>query len=141
MEKLNHMINAPLPLTRKQNRDSRGLLSAYEVTEMTGVKFERYFVISNITGGQRGGHAHKYTHQVIDCVSGSFILNAMYSGCKYRFELNAESPAVFTPAMTWVEMNDITEDCSILVISSDRYNIENSIRTIDEYNTYCQTIN
>lgn len=134
------IIQRPFSLDSIQNKDHRGLLSAYELTQVTGVKFERYFIVSNIVGGHRGGHAHKYTHQVIDCIAGSFVLDTIYLGCNYRFKLDTESHPVFTPALTWVDMNEISNNCSILVLSSDSYSMANSLRSYEEYNTYCQSI-
>ena len=130
------MLPCELPTTI--NSDSRGVLVACEISKFTKVSFERFFVISDVIGGIRGGHAHKFTHQVIHCLSGSFLLSTEYNKRVCLFHMDKSSSPVFTPALTWVDMTNITTDCKILVLSSDEYDISNSLRN---YSDYCEYVN
>ncbi len=118
--------------------DSRGTLKACEVEKETGLNFKRFFIIRDVVGGRRGGHAHKYTDQVIQCLNGQFTLKTILNGNSETFKLGSEANPIYLPRMTWVEMVDITADCIILVLSSDSYAIESSIRNYDEF-VACET--
>ena len=50
--------------------------------------------------------------------------------------LDKLSPPVYLPKLTWVEMQDISEDALILVLSSDEYNFKNSLRTYNDYKKF-----
>ena len=130
---------SPYELPNVVNSDSRGVLTACEISKLTNISFQRYFVISHVIGGMRGGHAHKFTHQVIDCLSGSFLLSAEYNNTAHKFYMNQSSNPIFTPALTWVDMTNISSDCIILVLSSDEYNISNSIRNYTEFCDYIKS--
>ena len=130
----------PFELSTTTNSDSRGVLVACEVSKITNVTFERFFIISDVIGGIRGGHAHKFTHQIIHCLSGSFLLSTEYNRSVCDFHMNKSSSPVFTPALTWVDMTNISSDCKILVLSSDEYNISNSLRNYDDYCEYISSL-
>ena len=130
------MLTTPSELPYLRNSDSRGVLTACEITQQTGYAFERYFIVSNVTGGIRGGHAHKYTNQVISCPNGNFTLSIEFNSVHQSFKLNNQSSPIFTPALTWIDMVDISSDCIILVISSDAYDINNSLRNRQDYLSY-----
>ena len=119
-------------------KDSRGILRACEAEKETSISYKRYFIIKNVKGGKRGGHAHKYTDQIIDCIQGKFILRTVYNNREKIFTLNQDTKPINLPKMTWVEMTEISEDCIILVLSSDSYNMSNSIREFSEYTKYCE---
>lgn len=127
------MIQRPFQVPCNKNIDPTGVLSAYEITKHTGICFKRFFIVSNVSGGIRGGHAHKYTHQVICCLQGSFSLHLQHQGSSFRYLMCYESLPVYTPPLTWVDMLDISTDCIIMVLSSDEYNIANSLRSFSEY--------
>ena len=118
------------------NKDSRGILNSVEAFQQTGIKYLRYFIIRDIKGGIRGGHAHKETNQIMQIIQGSILLKFQYFDEKGSYKLNRDSKPIFLPKLTWVEMSEITEDAIILVLSSDEYNIKKSIRDIDNYNSY-----
>lgn len=121
-----------------KNSDDRGDLIACEAEQQTGISFKRFFVVKNVVGGTRGGHAHKYTDQVIACLSGQFTLKTHFNGNNMSFLMNCESDAVYLPRLTWVDMVGITEDCVILVLSSDSYVMANSLRSFSEFMEYCK---
>ena len=129
-------MKKPVNLNIINNEDERGILTACEIYKQTNCLFKRFFIISNIIGGKRGGHAHKYTDQVIHCVQGNFILELEYNNINMVYHLDQSSSAVFTPALTWVDMTNISNDCIILVLSTDEYNIRNSLRSYREYKEY-----
>ena len=122
------------------NKDSRGLLMAVEAFKQTGLVYKRFFLIQDIKGGVRGGHAHKYTDQILKVIKGSLRINYQYFSKKESLKLNHNSEPIFFPKLTWVEMTEITEETIILVLSSDEYNMENSLRDKDKFLDYISTI-
>lgn len=116
-----------------KNTDSRGNLTSVEVFKETGINYKRFFIIDNIKGGKRGGHAHKYTDQVLKIIRGS--MNLYYKNLKEEgsFYMNENSMPIFIPKLTWIEMNQISSDAIILVLSSDEYNIKESLREKNEF--------
>jgi dTDP-4-dehydrorhamnose 3,5-epimerase-like enzyme len=113
--------------------DERGVLSVCEITQLTGIAFKRFFVISDVRNGMRGGHAHRYTQQVLQCIQGSLTLSLEHNHIKYEYKLSKCSSPILLPCLTWTEMHEITNNCIILVLCSDKYNINNSIRTYAEF--------
>ncbi len=123
-------------LFETKNIDERGELISVELTKLTGKEFKRYFIISNIKGGERGGHAHIYTDQVLKMIKGSMNLHYEKNNKKRNIFLNDLSKPIYLPRLTWVEMKKISTDAIILVMSSDEYNIKNSLRSYEDYQIY-----
>ena len=113
--------------------DERGILSVCEITQLTGIVFERFFVISDVKNGVRGGHAHRFTEQVLQCLQGSLTLSLEHNKVKYKYKLSKGQSPILLPMLTWTEMHEITTDCLILVVCSDKYDFNNSIRTYADF--------
>ena len=120
------------------NDDSRGTLTAIEAYKETGIVYKRFFLINNVKGGIRGGHAHKHTDQIIKIIKGSMKLVYQHYGEKGSFEVNEKSKPIFLPKLTWIEMINISCDAIILVLSSDEYNISESLRDKNQFISYIQ---
>lgn len=123
-------------LPENVNIDERGTLTSVELSKFTGKVFKRFFLISNVKGGRRGGHAHIYTDQVLKVLEGEMVLIYEKNSEKISKFLNKKSQPVYLPKLTWVEMQDISEDALILVLSSDEYNFKNSLRTYHDYKKF-----
>ena len=118
------------------NLDERGMLSSVEAYKETGCLFKRYFLIKNIIGGKRGGHAHKFTDQIIKLIDGSMNIKYENNFETKLININNDSPPIFFPRLTWIEMNDIDIKSTILVLATDEYDINNSLRTYSEFKEY-----
>ena len=123
-------------LQENLNIDERGDLVSVELFKLTNHVYKRYFLISNVKGGKRGGHAHIYTDQVLKVLEGNMILHYEKNADKENKFLNKMSPPIYLPKLTWVEMKEISVDAIILVLSSDEYNFNNSIRSYSEYKKF-----
>jgi len=123
-------------LPENVNIDERGTLTSVELSKFTGKVFKRFFLISNVKGGERGGHAHLYTDQVLKVIEGNMVLIYENNTEKISKFLNKLSPPVYLPKLTWVEMQDISKDALILVLSSDAYNFKNSLRNYNDYKKF-----
>lgn len=123
------------------NKDSRGLLTSVEAFRETGILYKRFFIIQDVMGGIRGGHAHKYTDQILTLVKGTLNIKYQYFDEIGNLELNNKSKPIFFPKLTWIEMSKIKRESIILVLSSDEYNIENSIRSKKEFDAFIKSLN
>ena len=122
------------------NDDSRGTLTAVEAFKETGIMYKRFFLINNVKGGKRGGHAHKFTDQILKVIKGSMTLDFKYFKEEGSFKINEESMPVFLPKLTWIEMKNISSDAIIFVLSSDEYNIDESLRDENQFHKYIKTL-
>ena len=122
------------------NSDPRGLLTSVEAYKETGILYKRFFLIQNVMGGRRGGHAHKFTDQILTIIKGSLNINYQYFNDIGNFELNHKSKPIFFPKLTWIEMTEIKKETIILVLSSDEYNIKNSIRDKNEFYKFIEKL-
>lgn len=116
-----------------KNIDNRGSLSSVEAFKETGIYYKRFFLIENIKGGQRGGHAHKNTDQILKIIKGSMNLYFKNLNEEGFLNINENSKPIFLPKLTWIEMNKISSDAIILVLSSDEYNMKESLREKNEF--------
>ena len=57
---------------------------------------------------------------------------------KGSFKVNEKSKPIFLPKLTWIEMINISCDEIILVLSSDEYNISESLRDKNQFISYIQ---
>jgi len=122
------------------NSDPRGLLTSVEAFKETGISYKRFFLIQNVIGGIRGGHAHKFTDQILTVIKGSLNVKFQYFDEIGTLELTNKSKPIFFPKLTWIEMSKIKKETIILVLSSDEYNIKNSIRHKNEFDEFIKTL-
>ena len=127
-------------IERNLNKDSRGILTSVEAFRETGILYKRFFLIQDVIGGIRGGHAHKYTNQIFTLVKGKLNIKYQYFNQIGNLELNSKSKPIFFPKLTWIEMSKINREAIILVLSSDEYNIENSIRSKKEFDEFIKSL-
>ena len=92
------------------NKDSRGLLTSVEAFRETGILYKRFFIIQDVMGGIRGGHAHKYTDQILTLVKGTLNIKYQYFDEIGNLELNNKSKPIFFPKLTWIEMSKIKRE-------------------------------
>ena len=96
---------------------------------------KRIYFINNFKDGSvvRGRHAHKKLKQVIICLSGSFDL-LLDDGHKRQI-LKMDNPGigVLLGNYLWHEMNNLSDDCVILVLAGDYYRESDYIRDYDKF--------
>lgn len=98
--------------------DPRGNLSVLD--EIVPYEIKRVYFITKAVG-KRGGHRHIKTIQGLVCVSGAcsvFYDNGETSGV---VELDSAKKLLILDPKDWHTMQDFSEDCVLLVISSEHY--------------------
>ncbi|WP_244148819.1 sugar 3,4-ketoisomerase [Desulfonatronum thioautotrophicum] len=116
------------------NTDERGRLTAVESGITVPFPIQRVFYVHQVQeGGDRGGHAHRDTDQVLTALGGSLDLVISDARRHCRIRLKHPGKGLYLPRMTWVRMYDFSPGCVFLVFANTHYDRSRSIRTWDEY--------
>ena len=109
--------------------DARGILTSLEVVPFD---VRNVFFLHSVVA-ERGGHAHRATHQLIVPVAGSFRVQAS-DGCDSReYELLDPARALHIPPMHWLRLYDFTPSAVCLVLTDRAHDDADYIRDWDEF--------
>ena len=114
--------------------DPRGNLTFIEQCRHIPFEIKRVYYLYDVPGGAvRGGHAHKEQHEFIIAASGSFdvILNDGKDNARYH--MNRSYYGLYTPPMTWRELDNFSSGSVCLVLASDFYDERDYVRDYDEF--------
>ena len=112
--------------------DERGVLTSIESGSDIDFEIKRVFYMHHITG-DRGGHAHVDTDQVVTAVAGSLKMDVSDGAASQSYELNDPKYGVYTPRMVFIRLYDFSPGAVCLVLASTHYDISKSIRSWEEY--------
>lgn len=98
--------------------DSRGSLSVLD--EIVPYEIKRVYFITKAIG-KRGGHRHIDTIQGLVCVSGSCSVFCDDGKNRETFILDSSTKLLIVEPKDWHTMQDFSENCVLLVISSEHY--------------------
>ena len=118
--------------------DERGSLIAIEQGYNAPFEIKRvYYIFDTKEGVERGFHAHINLKQIVIAVKGSctFVLD----NGKERKEMKLNNPnrGLFIEGLIWREMKDFTEDCVLIVLTSEHYDESDYIR---DYNKFLEVV-
>ena len=121
----------------KTSEDLRGSLTAVETGSCVPFEIARIFYMYNVPPGvDRGGHAHKFTKQVLIAVHGSIDIMCSDGTHDRLIELNSPSQGFLLPEMTWTRLLNFSENAVCLVLADTKYTMAHSIRDWVEYLDY-----
>ena len=112
--------------------DPSGILTSIEGGIDIPFEIKRVFYMHQITL-ERGGHAHRDTHQLVTAVSGSFLMELTDGRNTCEFHMDDPSKGVYLPPMIYINMREYSPDAVGLVLASTHYDRSKSIRTWGEY--------
>lgn len=82
-----------------------------------------------------GGHAHKALEQMLICMSGRIVVDAVNpEGRKWRFNLRSPHCAVYVPALVWLDL-EIAFGSTLMVLCSHRYDEQDYIREREAFDS------
>lgn len=112
-----------------QHVDERGILTSLGV-----IPFEvRNVFFTHCVVSERGGHAHRRTHQLIVPVSGSLNIRAS-DGCdSAEYALVDPNRALHVPPMHWLRLYNFTPSAVCLVLTDAPYDDKDYVRHWDEF--------
>lgn len=117
--------------------DPRGNLSLIEEFKHIPFKIERTYWIYDVPGGEhRGGHAYRENQEFIVAMSGSFDIILDDGVNKQTFHLNRSYYGLYVPKLLWREMNNFSTNSLALIVSSNKFDINDYIRDYDEFKLF-----
>jgi len=135
--------NAYLVTLQRIIDDKDGILTIAESGKQIPFKIKRVYFITDTfyKSSERGHHAHKDLEQVIFCINGSFKLLLNDGNNEQEVILDKPDQGIFLGKELWHTMSDFSDNCIILVMSSDLFNENDYIRDFEEFKKYLKTIN
>ena len=112
--------------------DERGVLTAVEGGIDLPFAIARVYLLHHITA-DRGGHAHRDTHQLVMAAAGSCEL-LLSNGVETRsFLLDDPTRGLLLGPMLFIRMQNISPDARLVVLASTHYDKKRSLRSWEEY--------
>lgn len=112
--------------------DARGVLTAVESGTDVPFAIERLYFVHDITA-DRGGHAHRDTHQVVIAVAGSFEIILSDGARERRFVCDRVTRGLYICPMLFIRMTNFAPGTVMASIASTHYDSKRSIRSWAEY--------
>lgn len=120
--------------------DQRGILSVIEESSSFPFNIERVFFMYNVPSGVvRGGHAHRYTKQVLIACHGSVDVICSDGAREFSITLNDPAKGILVPEMIWTNLKNFSNNAVCMVLANSPYVKNHSIRTWQEYLKATQT--
>jgi len=111
-----------------------GILTAIEATRDIPFAIRRaFFMHGTPPGVERGGHAHRDTHQVLIPVSGTVSVELSDEKSNRVFLLSDPRRGLYMPPMTWVRLFGFSPGAVCLVLADTHYERSQLLRTRDEF--------
>jgi hypothetical protein len=114
------------------NVDQRGVLTSVESRLDIPFEIKRIFYMHHIVT-DRGGHAHKDTHQVIVAAAGTFKVDLSDGTSSQTHVFDDPTRGLYTPPMVFIHLYDFSPGAVCLVLASTHYDMSKSIRSWEAY--------
>lgn len=116
----------PKIITLTTHTDPRGDLTV--IQDQLGYSIQRVYYIYNVGAGiERGGHRHKKTIQSLVAIKGSCDVYCTTGESESTHTLNSPETCMIIDPSEWHTMSNFSEDCVLMVISSEKYDINDYI--------------
>lgn len=122
----------------KKFKDSRGVLVPVESgREEIPFEIKRVFWIVS-PKESRAGHAHTNCQQIVFVASGQFSASTKKKLPNGSWDVRdwiliGPNDGLYVPTYTWLTMRDFSEDCVIVVLSSEYYSDEEIIKDYEQF--------
>ncbi len=117
------------------HEDERGNLVAIEAQKDIPFSVKRvYYIWGAGLNVVRGKHAHNNLQQLIICLSGSCDFYLEDETGERVITLNNPSEGLYLSGIVWREFTNLTRDCILLVLASEKYDPEDYIRDKKVFN-------
>ncbi len=114
--------------------DNRGNLVAMEFPKNLPFSIERiYYIYDVLKDKERGFHSHRDLEQILICLGGSVKIRVKDGTNEEIITLNNSNEGLYIGPMIWREMFEFSENATLLVLASKRYNELDYIRDYDKY--------
>jgi hypothetical protein len=114
--------------------DDRGVLTAIEGGKDVPFEIARIFYMHGTPAGvDRGGHAHRDTHQVAISIGGSFKMEVSDGTTTQVFELSDPNQGLYLQPMRWVRLYGFASNAVCLVLADTHYDRARSLRSWEAF--------
>ncbi|MGE3277007.1 MAG: FdtA/QdtA family cupin domain-containing protein [Vicinamibacterales bacterium] len=112
--------------------DARGVLTAIESGRDVPFEIRRIYFVHDVVS-ERGGHAHRETHQVVTAVHGECDM-VLSDGTEERtWRLDRLPRGLYIPPMLFIRMTRFTPGTVLASFASTHYDTKRSIRSWEDY--------
>jgi hypothetical protein len=112
--------------------DERGVLTSIESGPDVPFEIRRVFFMRHVRG-ERGGHAHRATRQLLVPIAGVFNVEVSDGTETATHTMNDPHRGLLVPPMTWVRLSEFTPDAICLVLADTLYSNAGYIRDWDKF--------
>ncbi|AZK45972.1 sugar 3,4-ketoisomerase [Paenibacillus lentus] len=115
--------------------DHRGSLISLEANSKV-VPFDVkrvYYIFDTKEDVIRGKHAHKNLEQLVIAVSGECNFYVDNGIEKKTIKIDHPSKGIYLKGMVWREMMDFSEDCVLMVLASEHYDVSDYIFDYEDF--------
>jgi hypothetical protein len=114
------------------HRDGRGTLTAIEGGIDLPFEVKRVYFVHDVVA-DRGGHAHRDTHQVVVVASGRFDMTLSDGSRERSFVFDRITRGLYVGPMLFVRMTNFAPGTVMVSLASTHYDTARSIRSWPEY--------
>lgn len=126
------LVNPPIVV-------GKGVLLPFDFGKINEIDVKRVFIISDLQGSARGGHAHKNSKQALQVINGNIschITNVL--GKKWEFLMTPDSGMLLIKPRNWLDIV-FNEASSVVVLTDTIYSEDDYIRSKDDFFQYEST--
>lgn len=121
-------------LNFKVNGNEMGKLVAIEGLNQIPFEIKRIFYIYGVKGDAvRGRHSNRNSEFVMINVKGSADIRLHDGNKEHIVNLSKPNEGLYIPKLMWKDMYNFSDDCVMLVLSSEVYDENEYIRDFDEF--------
>ena len=136
LQPMKRLIPTPLDEIRwielPSHEETRGVLTVVEGARDLPFQIRRVYLLHHLSG-ERGGHAHKRTRQLIIPASGTCALD-LFDGAETRtYHFNDPRRGLLLGPMVFIRLYDFSPGATVVVLASTHYNHAHTIRSRHEY--------
>jgi len=121
-----HWIDLP------SHADARGVLTAAEGGRDLPFEIRRVYFVHDIVQ-DRGGHAHRDTHQVVVAAHGRFTITLSDGTHERAFVLDDVRRGLYLGPMLFIRLSDFSPGTVMVSLASTHYDTARSIRSWADY--------
>jgi hypothetical protein len=100
--------------------DERGVLTSIESGLDIPFEIRRVFFMHKVRG-ERGGHAHRATRQLLVAIAGAFSVEVSDGSDSAVYAMDDPHRGLYLPPMTWVTLSDFATNAICLVLADTLY--------------------
>ena len=108
-----------------------GTLVPVEFNALPFVPKRAFWIYDVPMSAERANHAHRECHQLLFAIHGRFRARINRGAAAIR--IDRRNTALYVPARTWLQLDEISRGAIILVLASHPYDVQDYIDSWEEF--------